>query len=197
MITDVRDDNLPLAQKLGAKYPLLTPPSMSNEEAADLIRKLLPPDGPDCVIDCAGYQSTILVCFTSLGYMDDLEILMHFLGIKSESADVGGKHSEIRGCKCASPYQSMPLMAGPMCFLMKVHRSCTDQYAQIYLQGFVVVAGTGTRSSYNTRHMSEQCLYCCADWHASLETWGHFRPGGDGAGSLQLLSFPDPSLERG
>lgn len=62
VITDVRDDNLPLAQKLGAKYPLLTPPSMSNEEAADLIRQLLPPDGPDCVIDCAGYQSTILVC---------------------------------------------------------------------------------------------------------------------------------------
>lgn len=66
VITDVRDDNLPLAQKLGAKFPLLTPPSMPNEEAADLIRQLLPPDGPDCVIDCAGYQSTILVCFTTL-----------------------------------------------------------------------------------------------------------------------------------
>ena len=61
VITDVRDDNLPLAQKLGAKFPLLMPPSMSDKEAAGLIRKLLPPDGPDCVIDCAGYQSTILV----------------------------------------------------------------------------------------------------------------------------------------
>lgn len=57
----MRDDNLPLAQKLGAKFPLLTPPGMPNEEAADLIKALLPPDGPDCVIDCAGYQSTILV----------------------------------------------------------------------------------------------------------------------------------------
>ena len=66
VITDVRDDNLPLAQKLGAKFPLLTPPSMPNEEAANLIRQLLPPDGPDCVIDCAGYQSTILVCFKLL-----------------------------------------------------------------------------------------------------------------------------------
>ena len=62
VITDVRDDNLPLAKKLGAKFPLLTPPSMSNEEAANTIKQLLPPDGPDCVIDCAGYQSTILVC---------------------------------------------------------------------------------------------------------------------------------------
>ena len=61
VITDVREDNLPLAQRLGAKFPLLTPPGMTNEEAAGLITKLLPPDGPDCVIDCAGYQSTILV----------------------------------------------------------------------------------------------------------------------------------------
>ena len=61
VITDVREDNLPLAERLGAKFPLLTPPSMKIEEAADLITKLLPPDGPDCVIDCAGYQSTILV----------------------------------------------------------------------------------------------------------------------------------------
>ena len=61
VITDVREDNLPLAQRLGAKFPLLTPPGMKNEEAADLITQLLPPDGPDCVIDCAGYQSTILV----------------------------------------------------------------------------------------------------------------------------------------
>ena len=55
---------------------------MSNEEAADLIRKLLPPDGPDCVIDCAGYQSTILVGSTQysmhdifLAHMDSLYIL--------------------------------------------------------------------------------------------------------------------------
>jgi len=60
----VRDDNLPLAKELGAKFPLLTPPSMSSEEAAKTIKHLLPPDGPDCVIDCAGYQSTILVCST-------------------------------------------------------------------------------------------------------------------------------------
>ena len=61
VITDVREDNLPLARRLGAKFPLLTPPGMKNEEAAGLITSLLPPDGPDCVIDCAGYQSTILV----------------------------------------------------------------------------------------------------------------------------------------
>ena len=61
VITDVREDNLPLAEQLGAKFPLLTPPSMTDEEAAKLIRSCLPPNGPDCVIDCAGYKSTVLV----------------------------------------------------------------------------------------------------------------------------------------
>ena len=63
VITDVREDNLPLAEQLGAKFPLLTPPSMADEEAAKLIRSCLPPNGPDCVIDCAGYKSTVLVRF--------------------------------------------------------------------------------------------------------------------------------------
>lgn len=61
VITDVREDNLPLAERLGAKFPLLTPPGMSAQEAAKKIRDCLPPDGPDCVIDCAGYDSTLQV----------------------------------------------------------------------------------------------------------------------------------------
>jgi len=58
-ITDVRDDNLALARSYGAKHALLTPPSMSNEEAATLLKGLFPTEGPDCVIDCAGYSSTL------------------------------------------------------------------------------------------------------------------------------------------
>ena len=37
-ITDVRDDNLGLAEAYGAKHALLTPPSMGNEEAAALLK---------------------------------------------------------------------------------------------------------------------------------------------------------------
>ena len=60
-ITDVRTDNLPLAEKMGAKYALHTPISMSNAEAAALLKSCMPPDGPDCIIDCAGYESTMRV----------------------------------------------------------------------------------------------------------------------------------------
>jgi threonine dehydrogenase-like Zn-dependent dehydrogenase len=60
-ITDVRDDNLALAKSLGAKHALLTPPSMTNEDAAELVKTQFPPEGPDCVIDCAGYSSTLNV----------------------------------------------------------------------------------------------------------------------------------------
>lgn len=63
-ITDVRDDNLALARSYGAKHALLTPPSMSNEEAATLLKGLFPTEGPDCVIDCAGYSSTLNVNFS-------------------------------------------------------------------------------------------------------------------------------------
>ncbi len=60
-ITDVREDNLPLAKTLGARHTLLTPQTMSNEEAAVSLKRLFPPEGPDCVIDCAGYASTLNV----------------------------------------------------------------------------------------------------------------------------------------
>lgn len=60
-ITDVRDDNLPLAREIGAKHTLLTPQTMTNDEATKLLKSLFPPDGPDCVIDCAGYASTLNV----------------------------------------------------------------------------------------------------------------------------------------
>ena len=60
-ITDVREDNLPLAKRLGARHTLLTPQTMTNEEASVLLKDLFPPEGPDCVIDCAGYASTLNV----------------------------------------------------------------------------------------------------------------------------------------
>lgn len=60
-ITDIRQDNLPLAAKLGAKFPLLTPAEMRPPEAAQLLKKCFPPHGPDCIVDCAGYSSTVQV----------------------------------------------------------------------------------------------------------------------------------------
>ena len=40
---------------------LLTPPSLSPARIAQELVKLLPPDGPDVVIDCAGFASTLQV----------------------------------------------------------------------------------------------------------------------------------------
>ncbi|KAK9853643.1 hypothetical protein WJX84_011854 [Apatococcus fuscideae] len=57
VITDIRDDNLPLAERLGAWKALHTP-MMSPAEAAQQLTSLLPPYGPDTVIDCVGHEST-------------------------------------------------------------------------------------------------------------------------------------------
>ncbi|CAK0770516.1 hypothetical protein CVIRNUC_003775 [Coccomyxa viridis] len=100
VITDVREDNLPLAERLGAKFPLLTPPSMKIEEAADLITKLLPPDGPDCVIDCAGYQSTILTGMQALARGGTFVLV----GMGSEACNcfpsmtLVSKEADVKGC---------------------------------------------------------------------------------------------------
>lgn len=39
---------------------------MTNEEAALLLKNLFPPEGPDCVIDCAGFASTLNVSYIKL-----------------------------------------------------------------------------------------------------------------------------------
>lgn len=60
-ITDVREDNLPVAEKLGVDYTLLTPRNMTPLQIAEALHKALPPYGPEVVIDCAGFDSTLQV----------------------------------------------------------------------------------------------------------------------------------------
>ena len=61
VITDVREDNLPTAERLGAWKVLHTPHTSDPLASAKLIRDLLPPYGPDVVIDCVGQQTTVQV----------------------------------------------------------------------------------------------------------------------------------------
>lgn len=60
-ITDVREDNLPIAKALGCDHTLLTNRSMTPMDIALMLRKALPPFGPEVVIDCAGFDSTLQV----------------------------------------------------------------------------------------------------------------------------------------
>ena len=47
--------------QVGVSSALLTPPSLSPARIAEELFKLLPPHGPDVVIDCAGFDSTFQV----------------------------------------------------------------------------------------------------------------------------------------
>ena len=47
--------------QLGVGATLLTPPSLDPARIAEELVRLLPPDGPDVVIDCAGFDSTVQV----------------------------------------------------------------------------------------------------------------------------------------
>jgi len=59
-ITDIRPGNLPVAQILGAKYALDQSKAVSTAENVEAIRAVFP-EGPDIVIDCVGFSSTITV----------------------------------------------------------------------------------------------------------------------------------------
>ena len=60
-ITDIREDNLPIAKALGADHTLLTNRNMTAMDIAQMLKKALPPFGPEVVIDCAGFDSTLQV----------------------------------------------------------------------------------------------------------------------------------------
>ncbi|DBB16215.1 TPA: hypothetical protein ACH3X3_014542 [Trebouxia sp. C0006] len=57
-ITDIRPGNLPVAQTLGAKYALDQSKAVSTAENVEAIRAVFP-EGPDIVIDCVGFSSTV------------------------------------------------------------------------------------------------------------------------------------------
>lgn len=60
-ITDVKAEKLDLADQLGASESLECSPTDSPTVVARHLKAALPPYGPDIVIDCAGYESTMQV----------------------------------------------------------------------------------------------------------------------------------------
>ena len=62
-ITDIRPGNLPVARTLGAKYALDQSKAVSTAENVEAIRAVFP-EGPDIVIDCVGFSSTVTVSCT-------------------------------------------------------------------------------------------------------------------------------------
>jgi threonine dehydrogenase-like Zn-dependent dehydrogenase len=62
VITDLLSSKLDTAKRLGADAGLQVTLEETPDCVADRIRAALPRHGPDIVIDCAGFESTIQVC---------------------------------------------------------------------------------------------------------------------------------------
>ena len=60
-VADIRPDNLLVAQQLGAQHVLDLSANKSPEAAIDAVRDVFGSAGPDIIIDCAGFESTISV----------------------------------------------------------------------------------------------------------------------------------------
>lgn len=58
-ITDINPDNIKLAQKMGATNTHCHPRTATPPEIAEYLKKLLSPIGPEIVIDCVGFESTV------------------------------------------------------------------------------------------------------------------------------------------
>ena len=59
-ITDIRPGNLPVAQALGATHALDQSGALTPADQVNALRAVFP-EGPDIVIDCVGFSSTITV----------------------------------------------------------------------------------------------------------------------------------------
>lgn len=59
-ITDIRPDNLPVAKQLGAKHALDQSQATSASDTVEALKAVFA-EGPDIVIDCVGFESTITV----------------------------------------------------------------------------------------------------------------------------------------
>ena len=60
-VTDMVDTNLALAAQMGATTTLRVDPTAPPEETAADLKAQLGGEGPDIVIDCAGFESTMQV----------------------------------------------------------------------------------------------------------------------------------------
>ena len=63
-ITDVRPDNLPVAEKLGARHTIDLSADPSAHGTVQALKAVFA-EGPDVVIDCVGLGSTITVRHTA------------------------------------------------------------------------------------------------------------------------------------
>ena len=64
-VTDMVDANLALASRMGATCTLLVDPAAPPAEAAASLKATFGGEGPDIVIDCAGFESTMQVLTSS------------------------------------------------------------------------------------------------------------------------------------
>ena len=65
-ITDIRPDNLPVAKQLGAKHALDQSKATSANDTVEALKAVFA-EGPDIVIDCVGFESTITVSLQNHG----------------------------------------------------------------------------------------------------------------------------------
>lgn len=59
MITDINPDNLAVAEKLGAWKTYCHSKSASPDTIAKELKHMLQPIGPEIVLDCVGFESTV------------------------------------------------------------------------------------------------------------------------------------------
>lgn len=67
-ITDIRPDNLPVAKQLGAKHALDQSQATSASDTVEALKAVFA-EGPDIVIDCVGFESTITVSLPAANLM--------------------------------------------------------------------------------------------------------------------------------
>lgn len=58
-ITDISPQNIELAKKMGATNAYCHSRTATPQEIADYLKKMLLPYGPEIIIDCVGFESTV------------------------------------------------------------------------------------------------------------------------------------------
>lgn len=64
-ITDISPQNIALAKKMGATEAYCHPRTATPQEIADHLKKMLSPFGPEIIIDCVGFESTVQTAIRS------------------------------------------------------------------------------------------------------------------------------------
>ncbi|KAK9814629.1 hypothetical protein WJX72_009022 [[Myrmecia] bisecta] len=111
-ITDVKQDNLELANRLGATMALCHSATATPQDVASSIKAALPPHGPEIVIDCVGFESTMQTAIQAC--MPGGKVVLVGLGadmMHLPMSTVGSKEIDVMGSfRYANTY--------PMCIAM-------------------------------------------------------------------------------